>query len=193
MFAPFIKKLSEPEPKYDVFVSSDPCRPPHVQYTCSYAYYYPFQIDTINPHLKNLVVIKTSNASGEPLNSRFSLVLKPDCSVYTEDRVTPSFDFNHVDFVIEFKKEQVDPFVDDLVSTSKDDPNHPNPFLCPEGPTHEVLGQLTAYAAAILSAQYRTHLFIVFIVGKYARQIRWDHGGAVVTKPIHFKRGAAHL
>ena len=184
MFEPFIKKLPEHEYKwYNVFVSSDSCRPPHVHlFLCLIL---PFQIDTINPHLKNLVVIKTSHASGQPSNSRFSLDLQPDCSVYTTDYVkpeTPSFDFNHVDFIIEFKKKPDDPFVDDPSETS----SNRNPFLCPEGPTRKVLGQLTAYATAILSAQYRTHLFMVFIVGEYARLIRWDRGGAVVTKPIRF-------
>jgi len=38
----------------------------------------------------------------------------------------------------------------------------------------------------ILSTQYRTHLFSVFICKNYARLIRWDRGGAVVTQPIFY-------
>jgi len=38
----------------------------------------------------------------------------------------------------------------------------------------------------ILSAQYRTHLFMVLIVGEYARLIRWDRGGVVITRRIRF-------
>jgi hypothetical protein len=48
------------------------------------------------------------------------------------------------------------------------------------------LGQITAYASSILSAQYRMHTFMVFIVKDYARLLRWDRGGAVVTEPIRF-------
>jgi thiamine kinase-like enzyme len=60
--------------------------------------------------------------------------------------------------------------------------------VCPdsEGPALAILGQLTAYATSILSAQYRTHTFMVFIVKDYARLIRWDRSGAVFTKPIYF-------
>ncbi|KAI0281640.1 hypothetical protein BGY98DRAFT_907096, partial [Russula aff. rugulosa BPL654] len=44
------------------------------------------------------------------------------------------------------------------------------------------LGQITAHATSILSAQYRTHTYMVLVVGDHARLIRWDRGGAVVTK-----------
>jgi hypothetical protein len=82
-----------------------------------------------------------------------------------------------VDFVIEFKKPPYcDPFIDNP-SIGKLKPNSEsgktlNPFLFPNSSAREVLGQLTAYATAILSSQYRTHTFIVFIVKDYARLIR---------------------
>ena len=109
----------------------------------------------------------------------------PDCSVYTSDHETNKFDVTRVDLITEFKKESNDPFVDDSNSEEKGQ-GKDNPFLCNEGPNREVLGQLTAYATATLSAQYRTHLFMVLISGEYARLIRWDRGGAVVTKRILF-------
>jgi Fungal protein kinase len=37
-----------------------------------------------------------------------------------------------------------------------------------------------------MGAQYRTHMFMVLIVKDYARLIRWDRSGAVVTESIKF-------
>ena len=45
-------------------------------------------------------------------------------------------------------------------------------------------GQITAYAASQLSAQYRTHTFSILIVKDRARFIRWDRSGAIVTEPV---------
>ncbi|KAF8503365.1 hypothetical protein F5888DRAFT_1903888 [Russula emetica] len=95
------------------------------------------------------------------------------------------FDARLLDFIIEFKKGSSDPFVDDSNGEGQGQ-GKDNPFLCKEGPNCEVLGLLTAYATAILGAQYRTHLFMVLIAGEYARLIRWDRGGAVVTNRIPF-------
>ena len=50
----------------------------------------------------------------------------------------------------------------------------------------QVAGQITAYATLVLSAQYRTHTFLVLVFKKYARLIRWDRGGAVVTAPMYY-------
>lgn len=85
----------------------------------------------------------------------------------------------------------MDPFVDNPPKSNSTKQDNTG-FLCDPNPTREVLGQITAYATAILSAQYRTHLFMVLIVGEYARLIRWDRGGAVVTKRIEFNE-VSHL
>jgi hypothetical protein len=57
---------------------------------------------------------------------------------------------------------------------------------------HQVAGQITSYASLVMSAQYRTHLFTVLILKEYARLIRWDRGGALVTEPIYHD-GQPHL
>ena len=115
--------------------------------------------------------------------------LNPNCLVYMNDKYKgKELKFSLVDFIIEFKKS--DPFVD-----PKSEPNSPenlnpestyseelNPFVCLMGSGLWNLGQITAYATSILSAQYRMHTFIVFIVKDYARLLQWDYGGAVVTK-----------
>ena len=76
-----------------------------------------------------------------------------------------------------------DPFVDNH-SDSREPKS--NPFVRPPGPTRKDLGRLAAYATAVLSVQYRTHLLMVFIVKNYARLIRWDSSGALVTTKIPF-------
>jgi Fungal protein kinase len=50
----------------------------------------------------------------------------------------------------------------------------------------QVAGQIVSYTTTLLSAQYRTHTFSVLVVGNYARLIRWDRSGAVVTEPIYY-------
>ena len=48
------------------------------------------------------------------------------------------------------------------------------------------LGQIGAYAAAQLTAQYCTHCFSVYIYRATAHIIRWDREGAIVTELIHY-------
>jgi hypothetical protein len=175
------------EPKwYDPFVSSDLYRPPHAHlFMCLIL---PFQIEIIRPLLKDLRVINTSNTSrakDKPENLKFPFDMEPDCSLYASENYDagsePIFDFNRVDFIIEFKTS--DPFIDDPTGTQEREKGEPtNLFLCPGPGCVTSRGQLTAYATAIMSTQYRTHLFMVLIVKEYARLIRWDRGGAVVTE-----------
>jgi hypothetical protein len=109
--------------------------------------------------------------------------LKPDCSIYAKDYEKKSLDLSRVDFIIEFKSgSDGDPFVDPKLQSGEE---KPNPFVCSEGPRRKNLGQITAYATSILSAQYRTHTFMVLIVEDYARLLRWDRAGTVVTEPIY--------
>src|SRR5260370_910734 len=94
---------------------------------------------------------------------------------------------SYVDFIIEFKhKPEVDPFANNSSEGGS------NPFACPIGPTLMILGQHTTYATLILSTQYYTHVFTVFIVKDYVRLIQWDCSGAIFTKPIYFN-SESHL
>ena len=61
-----------------------------------------------------------------------------------------------------------------------------NPFMSTSSSGHQVAGQITAYATLVLSAQYHMHTFLVLVFKKYARLIRWDHGGTVVTAPMYY-------
>jgi hypothetical protein len=61
-----------------------------------------------------------------------------------------------------------------------------NPFVKDSTEGLSTLDQMTSYVTSHLGSQFRTHAFFVLIVHDYARIIRWDHGGAVVTAPIQF-------
>jgi hypothetical protein len=54
-------------------------------------------------------------------------------------------------------------------------------------------GQIATYAALQLDSQYRTHVFSVLIMKTYARLIRWDRSGAIVTGPIYYAEDSALL
>ncbi|PPQ89990.1 hypothetical protein CVT25_009630 [Psilocybe cyanescens] len=49
-------------------------------------------------------------------------------------------------------------------------------------------GQIAAYAGAAMSMAFRTHFFSMLILGKYARLIRWDRCGAVVTSRFDYTK-----
>ena len=137
----------------------------------------------MSSHVPSLTIVNTSNAKDSA--PYFPFGLRPDCSVYANPGCggkEKGLDFSRVEFLIEFKKGS-DPFVDD---EPKSEEFGTNPFLCPPGPNRKHLGQLAVYATAVLSVQYRTHLFMVFIAVDYARLIRWDRCGALVTAEIPF-------
>ncbi|KAF9268609.1 hypothetical protein L218DRAFT_891932 [Marasmius fiardii PR-910] len=57
-----------------------------------------------------------------------------------------------------------------------------------KGQGRDTRGQITMYATAHLGHQHRTHCFSVMIVGTYARLIRWDRAGAIVTSRFNYVR-----
>ncbi|KAN0123635.1 Protein kinase-like domain containing protein, partial [Russula decolorans] len=61
-----------------------------------------------------------------------------------------------------------------------------NPFVKDSTKAISTLGQMMSYVTSHLGSQFWTHAFFVLIVHNYARIIRWDRGGAVVTAPIRF-------
>ncbi|KAF8509372.1 hypothetical protein BU17DRAFT_99005 [Hysterangium stoloniferum] len=48
----------------------------------------------------------------------------------------------------------------------------------------DTLGQITLYATAHQAAQFRTHVFLVLVFPSYARFMRWDRSGAIVTEKV---------
>ena len=49
-------------------------------------------------------------------------------------------------------------------------------------------GQIAAYAGLALSMSFRRHFFSMLIIGRYARFIRWDRWGAVVTRRFDYTK-----
>jgi hypothetical protein len=49
-------------------------------------------------------------------------------------------------------------------------------------------GQIAAYAGLTLSMAFRKHLFSMLILGQYARFIRWDRRGAIVTHRFDYTK-----
>jgi len=114
----------------------------------------------------------------------FNFGIKPDVCVYSKDstRRGPT-DVARVECMIEFKwHTSDDPFCD---------PHHTNgenSFLRDGKLASDTAGQITAYAAAQFGSQFRTCVYSVLIVKSYARLIRWDRTGAVVSEPIEYNR-----
>jgi hypothetical protein len=133
--------------------------------------------------LKTIFICDTSHSQDKATN-QFPLSLSPDCTVY--DAVAHEDLTGHnssaSDVYIEFKgKPEEDAF---LTEVPPDSPS----FLAVKKKPVSTSGQITSYAALQLESQYRTHVFSVLIVGDYARLIRWDRSGAVVTAPIYYRR-----
>ncbi|PPQ77046.1 hypothetical protein CVT25_014863 [Psilocybe cyanescens] len=93
-----------------------------------------------------------------------------------------------VGVMLEFKLDAKvsDPFTDesDAVSfeiISKDS----------KDPKGQTLGQICAYATAHMANHFRSHVFSVLVFREYARILRWDRAGVVVTEKINFTSDAA--
>ena len=49
-------------------------------------------------------------------------------------------------------------------------------------------GQIAAYAGLALSMSFRRHFFSMLVLGRYARFIRWDRCGAIVTRRFDYTK-----
>jgi hypothetical protein len=88
-----------------------------------------------------------------------------------------------VEIFIEFKWDTGD----DIFSGTRElNPDPLQPVVREGKQPRDTLGQITSYAAAQLGAQFRTHIFSVFIVRENARLLRWDRSGAIVTDVIKY-------
>lgn len=90
---------------------------------------------------------------------------------------------------IEFKWKQSDnPFCDvyDVQNPSSNNSNTVTSFLRNANTAKDTLGQITAYAAAHLGSQFRTHIYSILIVKDTARLLRWDRSGTIVSEAINY-------
>lgn len=124
--------------------------------------------------------------------TKYKADFSPDCTVYAKEhgKVTG---VNSVisDIYIEFKhKPEDDAFLNPVTPMSQP---RSNPLVRRNTRGFHTAGQIGVYAALQLDSQYRTHVFSVLIVGNYARLIRWDRSGAIVTEPIYYTTNSALL
>jgi hypothetical protein len=119
---------------------------------------------------------------------------QPDCTVMDRDHINrdpkleSQLNSSLAEFFIEFKHQKCDPFGASDEPAPNDTSLYPDDLLMEmvEGPVSKVAGQITAYATLLLGNQYRTHTFLVLIVKDFARLLRWDRGGAVVTDRFYY-------
>ncbi|KAI6009300.1 hypothetical protein EDC04DRAFT_2906585 [Pisolithus marmoratus] len=124
--------------------------------------YEPFKA-SLQRYARGMVFMETSSTSA---NNTFHL--KPDFCLYEEAVETSGkMDFSTAELCIELKPcMSYDPFDDPDAKISK--------------------GQLTTFAAAQFSSQFRIFVFSVVIVNDHARFVRWDRAGAIVTTRFNY-------
>lgn len=92
-----------------------------------------------------------------------------------------------VEIFIEFKwKYDHDPFRPPY--TIRHENSNILTFLRNTNAGDDTLGQITAYAAAQLGSQFRTHAYSVLIVKDTARLFRWDRSGTIVTEAFKYNK-----
>ncbi|OJA15587.1 hypothetical protein AZE42_13270 [Rhizopogon vesiculosus] len=52
--------------------------------------------------------------------------------------------------------------------------------------SHDTLGQISAYVAAHLGAQFHCHIYSLLVVWDEARILRWDRSGTIVSEAISY-------
>lgn len=62
-----------------------------------------------------------------------------------------------------------------------------NEFEGPSKVSQKTRAQIISYAALVFKYQHRAFLFTLLVLGPYARIIRWDRAGAVVTERFNYE------
>lgn len=91
-------------------------------------------------------------------------------------------EFWKMEFFIELKDEEEDPFRDRAPKS-----HSKFPFLRDTREAKQTMGRIGAYADALQGMQFRIYVFSILICGRYARLIYWNRGGAVVTRRFDYQ------
>jgi hypothetical protein len=171
-------------------------------------------MDAVNPHLNECEVRLTAYGDkGTKADCPFDFTIKPDLSVFAKEQVKveekgkgkekgptlSGVDWSRVELFIEVKGEGKDPFNTKMQAKKSGRSDKAggticelkegvpkNPFVKTSQEALDICGQITSYATTHMSVQYRTHIFLVLICHKYARLMRWDRSGAIVTAPTYY-------
>jgi hypothetical protein len=143
-------------------------------------------VSLTQPFTSHLTFVNSSAYVDSNPHLDFPFKVKPDISVYSTDsypgKVTNSA---KVELFIEFKwKYDHDPFRPPYKIQHNSDTVMT--FLRDTKTADDTLGQITAYAAAQLGSQFRTHAYSILIVKDTARFFRWDRSGTIVTEAFHY-------
>ncbi|KAI0806731.1 hypothetical protein C8Q74DRAFT_1189652 [Fomes fomentarius] len=142
-------------------------------------------VDILNDH--NLIpglVFRYCGDRPDPANID-SERQKPDAAFYREDLV-PKENKNDKKyhplwgcqlFGAEFKRRGIDPFQDTATGEVKP---------AESGGRTKALGQLLTYGELLLAVQQRLSVFILFVIGRRCRFIRFDRSGSIVTRLLDY-------
>ncbi|KAI0050113.1 hypothetical protein FA95DRAFT_685061 [Auriscalpium vulgare] len=135
----------------------------------------------------NLRMVNTSTKS----DPEYVEDLKPDISVVLSTSTDQLPPMRRMEMTIERKPEDGDPFAD---PSESDKPNQTRPdFVRKTEIARKNLGQITSYALAQFTAQFRTCCFSILLTGEYARFLRWDRAGTVVTESLNWFKSPDQL
>ncbi|CAL1708930.1 unnamed protein product [Somion occarium] len=106
--------------------------------------------------------------------------LRPDLA-FVPINAEDLMDYTVMEFFLEAKaKDFADPFYGTEGNTLN------NTIEKMEGQSASTRGQLISYAAALLSRQHRTFAFSIVVCGQYARFLRWDRAGCIVSDKFDY-------
>ncbi|KIM76441.1 hypothetical protein PILCRDRAFT_77847 [Piloderma croceum F 1598] len=149
------------------------------------------QIDKAKLFAPSLEFVNSSTFTDCSRQTDFAFDIKPDVCVYpNESGHRGPTDIVHANLTIKFKWHSGDdPFC--LPYSIGEGDNMKTSFLHDTKGGTNTAGQITAYVAAQLGAQFRTCTYSVLIVKSIARLIQWDRTGTVVSEPIAYNQEPA--
>ena len=138
--------------------------------------------------MSGLTIVNSSDSVDRNSRLDFPFKIKPDLSIYcTDSSPGAATDSSKAEIFIEFKWNSIDdPFGEIRYIECPKGGAPLKSFLHDTKTGTDTLGQITAYAAAQLGSQFRTHIYSILIVKDTARIIRWDRSGAIVTEAIKY-------
>jgi hypothetical protein len=168
---------------YDVFVSAlfNKCLRTRSQ-VC-------FKIKESEKFAPGLKFVNSSASSDSNPHKDPGCSIKPDVCVYrAADYNIIGTDSSLVEIIIEFKwQSRSNPF-----TMHKNQNDNAANYPRNSNATHDTLGQISEYAAAHFSSQFRTHIYSILLGKRTATILRWDRAGAIATESIDYNN-SPHL